>query len=76
MELARLLFAWGKWAECSAEVETSASILSKHFVNSGPAGMAMAELHAVRGFCLAAMGKQNESEDELASVARLLSPKG
>ena len=72
MELAQHLFANGKWTECSVEVKTTLSILEKNF-SSG--NNAMAELHAIRGFCLAASGCQFGSQLELATAQEMIRPR-
>lgn len=72
MELAQHLFANGKWSQCSAEVKTSLEILEKYF-SSGNNGMA--ELHAIRGFCLAASGCQFGSGIELAAAQAMIRPR-
>lgn len=72
MELAQHLFANGKWSECSAEVKTSLEILEKYF---SPGNNGMAELHAIRGFCLAASGCQFGSAIELSIAQGLIRPR-
>lgn len=72
MELAQHLFVNGKWSECSAEVKTSLEILEKYF---SPGNNGMAELHAIRGFCLAASGCQFGSGIELSIAQGMIRPR-
>ncbi|MBX9573940.1 MAG: hypothetical protein K2X77_33905 [Candidatus Obscuribacterales bacterium] len=72
MELAQHLFANGKWSECSAEVKTSLEILEKYF-SAGNNGMA--ELHAIRGFCMAASGCLFGSQIEIARAQEMIRPR-
>lgn len=72
MELAQHLFANGKWTEASAEVKISLEILEKYF---SPGNNGMAELHAIRGFCLAASGCQFGSQLELDAAQAMIRPR-